>query len=348
MNSLAEGVRAPSWRAFTGGLLRPSGLALAVALVVPVLGFGAASFLITPQRLAHAPNYFAKASDDTDLFASATIAKCHLNPGETAVYLFGASSIMSALTSSDEFRAQLVENSPLDIKVCDLRTDGQNVGQTVALAETLPSELAGIAVIEVNPRSLAGKVSVPPFRVARMSNADPLPGEFFWTNRRFFLPRLLPSIGRVLAEEPVEQAEPAWLSKTEPIEEAAGLELEQWLGETVNRRYRHQALRTLGEYSRIVSDLRKRGLWQIVFLEAPSRERTRSVVIGEPIWSQHVERMKSFAEERGVLYWDLCEEAELEDTDFFDYTHLYRRPARERFTSALAGRVAALLVELQI
>ena len=45
------------------------------------------------------------------------------------------------------------------------------------------------------------------------------------------------------------------------------------------------------------------------------------------------------------MYWFLNEEAGLRDEDFYDYTHLYKEDAQERYTSALADRVALVMRE---
>jgi hypothetical protein len=75
-------------------------------------------------------------------------------------------------------------------------------------------------------------------------------------------------------------------------------------------------------------------------VESPAHSPPRGFAINTKRYSADV---KKFAAKNKLPFWDIASEAQLTAGDFFDYTHVRRQSARERFTEVLAGRIAELL-----
>jgi hypothetical protein len=127
-----------------------------------------------------------------------------------------------------------------------------------------------------------------------------------------------------------------------PISEAGWHRLANHLANHVHGRYHEHSDDSLAAYADLVRDLLSRGNVRVVFLEAPAPRRTKDEVLGAELWESYRMRMYEFAAENGAEYWELAEEC-LVESDYFDYTHIYKYEARERFTDALAARIASRL-----
>jgi hypothetical protein len=93
--------------------------------------------------------------------------------------------------------------------------------------------------------------------------------------------------------------------------------------------------------ARICGMLRERRV-RAVLLEAPMSPHGLAIV-GEGLLARYRDEITTFAAERELPYWDLSPEVGLAEEDFWDAQHIWSTSARQRFTAALALRLAPLL-----
>lgn len=86
----------------------------------------------------------------------------------------------------------------------------------------------------------------------------------------------------------------------------------------------------------------------VVLVEPPLNPDAYPELNHSGILDRHAERMKRFAQEQGVPFWDVNEEARLDPADFADYIHLRTSPSRERWSGAMSERIAALFRENRV
>ena len=272
----------------------------------------------------------------------------------SAVFILGSSGIREALTNSDELRNLLVSRSPVrPVHVFNCASFDQTPLEMLALVEQLPPSFEGVVVLGINPCDIgAGPLQHhkdaandfdlrlgfrSPLVDATARNAGvhvlPLTGNCFLDNYRFFLPRLPFLLRNVFLGPPEERRHP-WTVLTGPIDQSGWntqAERVQRLMADYDRRFDE----TLVYYERMIAEIERRGNVRVVLLESPIRPRSIEETIGSNAWNHHVERMQAFADRHGVRYWNLNERAELRNEDFYDYIHVYRTEAQQRFTRAL-------------
>ncbi len=357
-----DGERAgPRWLAFWSGLTVPSLPGLLLTLAIAGGSWVALVFGLTHERMSAWSRYFAASRRDTCAFVTGRVQEVRADAalGRPLVVVIGASGTRDAISGADEVRKRLSERLPVEPVVHGLITDGQNLLETAALLEQLPERFDGLIVVDVNPyRLAAGIAGRQPdgsleYRLGfrnrvfeefidqvGIENGEPI--SYFWDNREFFLPRMRNVYRNLRRGAPTEIPRPPQREGGRFVNEATwrgftsvavGL-VESWT------RRAGPGLELLAEQCRVV---RARGDVAIALLEGPIAPRARDTVWGVEFLAEYRANMVRFAQENGLLYWDVAAEAELGRADFYDWGHLNSADARERFTRVLVDRIAGVL-----
>lgn len=347
-SGLWEGLRQPSWTAL--------GLALACCALALL---GLERWITVDLLVSDARGYLASGDEDTHLWVSSRLYALRREPQDSPlVAVIGSSGIVEALTEEAELQQLLCEEVGGPVRAADLSCFDQSILDTPLLMDRLPERFDGVVVVGVSPRLIGrGWAFERPFgeRLAVRSPAveelarglglvvEQETGNFFWDNRRFFLPRI-PSMMANALRGPQRWRRHSYRE--------SGVRMSEEVLQTQCHRVRYamkgyaknraQALELLGAVAR---DLKQRGHVHVVLLETPVRPSVIPVVYGDEVYREHQQSMQRFAAENGLEYWDLSQEAGLGDADFYDYTHLCVEDAQRRFTSALARRAARLTAE---
>lgn len=343
-------------KTFLHSLTRPSGPSLLVSLGLCLAGLAACLFGITPASFVRLHPFFATERGDSDVFLSARaleLAGKDTLAAPTMIFL-GDSSLMSVVDPARV--AELVSASTgRRVDAVSLMNLGQTLLATAALTDVLPQHFDGVLVVgtslieicrNVNPESDAEDPAVgvrfafdsPTLaqHAARVGIELPAAtGNYFWDHRRFFLPRIVAFLGNVVWRGPLRMNERPW----QTLQQAKSLEERREIGVGIKRRtelgypkYSEDGLRLLGGS---LEQVHARGI-DILMVETPLAPLIVDEFVGREFLDEHRARMRSFASSRGFEYVNLDEEAQLEDADFYDHTHVFREQAQQRFTAALA------------
>ena len=355
------------WIEFWRGLTRPSLPALLITLAFPSVSFVACVLFITPELMASDfHRYFLHYAGDTDVgVTSRVLSLRNAELEEPAVFLFGASSFQSAISSAAALSERIRDEADLADKpfVSNLTANALSILESTALMETLPPRVSGVVLFGINPRSLCGLTHLRTGHVeegqhaGRLGLRTPLleeharlagmflpreSGIYFLDNGGFFLPRLR-SLVRSVFRGPLEMDRHVWLDDALPLLEQRWATHSAEIRQELDELYRANVDQCLGTLSDVAASVRSRGEMTIVLVESPLAPRSRSEIMGDGFWEDHVARMRTFANENGFLYWDINEEVALEDDDFWDYAHIQPRDVRDRITSRLAERIGQVL-----
>lgn len=341
-------------RAFAEGLVRPSGPALALSLGLCLAGFLACLLGVTPRSFVRLHPFFASERRDSDVFLSARAIE--LESRETlerlTIVLLGGSSLMSVVDPA-QLEGSVTSATGLDLHTVSLMNLGQSLLDTASLTDVLPERLEGILVVGTSLVEICRSVNLSPgpedppvgsrFAFdsptleghARKLGIEPpsSTGNYFWDHRRFFLPRMGSFLRNVLWRGPLQMNEHPWqtLDEAQPLQERREMGLRiQRLTELGYPAHSEDGLRLLG-----ASLERVRGI-EVLLLETPLAPMIVDEFVGREFLEEHRSRMRTFASERGFEYVSLDQEAQLEDPDFYDHTHVFREQAQQRFTVALA------------
>ena len=330
---------------------------MVTTLSVVATAFVACAALLTPDFLASPRHrYLAWGPGDTQLeVTSNALAAARTSLDGTAVFILGSSGIREAITNCDELREALASRSPhLPLRVFNCASWDQTPIEMTALIEQLPRSFDGVVVLGINPCDIgAGPLqhhrdAAHAFDLRLGFRSDIIDeaarsagvrvpwrtGNCFVDNYRFFLPRL-PFLLRNLFLGPPEERSHPWTVLTEQIDEA-GWHSQAERVQRLMSDYDSRFDETLVYYERMIAELERRGNVRVVLLESPIRPRSIEETIGVEVWDDHVARMQAFAARTGIRYWNLNERAKLRNEDFYDYVHVYRPEAQERFTQALS------------
>ena len=354
-----------AFRAFVGGLREPSALALVIALVT-----AAALLLSVPlvvdEDFMMSPDgrVFATQSNDKSVPITATLLRfARALPPEPQVYLFGASTVRSSV-DPEQLETELLAASGHAVRAVSMTSGGQRPMEALALIDALPAGARGVVVVGVGVPSLmysekyARSLVEAPRVAIRLPTLDaeaarlgvPTPstcGNYFWDNRRYFLPRIPTAVSNALfGMKPLKPMN--FLGRALPG--AAQLEngfRMKWRGFDGPDGVDSTRAASLEILDRLASAVAARGGMRLVLLEDtihPSYA-TRPRFVRAVESSREVYR--DFAARRGVLFVGLQERARLGVEDFADTTHVRSRQGVARFTHELAIDLAPLVREIE-
>lgn len=339
-------------RALWTGLTTPSTTALASASAtvfgwLALLGGG-----LSPDVLRDGGvGWFASSPQDDYAFVTARVLDLERQGADRPlVVVLGGSSTRESLTGEDDLEARLAARG-VEVEVVDLTADAQTQIESAALLDRLPAGATGFVVYGVSanrftqaraemetlgsaprlgfrsPRIdqeivLAGGTPAPPLPLARL---DPWQ---FWVLRLPVVPLNLVR-GRQIRQQhrylDLPHAAPGEIRMDWDVE-LAGLR--------ENGAYHAEVL------GRTVARLRQeRPGMGLALLDGPWYEAW-SPPGYDAAWA---ERLRSVSEAVGAPVWALDEVAALQPQDFRDPTHLRTVEAQQRYTDAVADRLAAAL-----
>ncbi len=344
---------------FGHGASSPSLISVVTALLVAAVLFVSCFLFITPELMASgAQRYLAGGKYDHYNFTTAEVLKlsrCELSG--PAVFILGTSSDQEAVVNCAALAEIISSKVNIAPAVHILTTPGQSHWEMAAVAEMLPRRFDGVVLLGLGvtpprfllPREeLARLVKAPRLgfvsecfdKEARLEELDPprRTGNYFWDNRRFFCMRI-PKLLRNLITGPVASERHAPLYKVWYYDGDAEI------AQTKERLkvYDQESANGLAVLSRIAERMTRRGHVSVVIVQSPANPEFIARAWGKDLYEKHHQRMREYAEEHGMLYWDLAEAAGLKTEDFYDWTHIRESQARLRYTTVLGENIANLL-----
>lgn len=357
----ATPLRAPDgfWSGLGEGLRRPSWTAIGLALGCCALALvGLERWMNVDLLVSDARGYLAIDDEDTHVWASGRLYELLREPQDTPlVAVIGSSGIVEAMTEEEELEGFLRELVGDRVRAADLSCFDQSILEAPLLMDRLPERFDGVVVVGVSPRLIGrgwrwerpfgDRLAVRSAAVEELARGlglvvEEQTGDFFWDNRRFFLPRI-PSLLANALRGPRHWRRHLYRDSGRMGEDI--LEKQYYRVRLAMEHYlenRPAALELLGTVGR---SLQERGRVRVVLLETPVRPSAIPVVYGDELYREHGECMQRFAAENGFEYWNLSQEAALGENDYYDYTHLCDEDAQRRFTKVLARRAAEILTE---
>ena len=358
--------RSALWAALREGLFAASPGASLLMLVTAALSWAALFAFATPARISRVSAYFAERNKDTYAFGTGrALALSRVVPDDRPlVLLTGASGVRYAMTRFSRVQADLAERLTVAPSLWNLCTDDQSVLETLAMLEQIPDNCDAILIVGVTPYRFSRGLAWPDHDTERpyayrlgfrspiveyefASAGHPLDPSihYLWDNREYYLPRVKLLVGNLWGTPPPEffpRDNEAGGRHAGPARIAA---YKSELQASVLSNYPKRSPVAFEALRRVASELAQRANVTLVLLESPVSPSARANIWGEAFYSSYLSGVADFAAQHDYRHWDLTQDAGLTDDDFYDWTHLNRSEARGRFMTALADRLAALLVE---
>ena len=349
---------------FIQGATRPSLGSLIVAAVVTAVLFASCFIFITPELMgSEAHRYFAVNKLDAHNCASSARAQrlsC-LELSQPAVFILGTSSDRQALTSTGQLAHLIADQSNITPSVQDLTMAGETHWEMAALTDMLPERFDGVVLLGLGtgpPRfllpveELEGLLKRPrvgfvskgfdhEVRLAQLRIPERT-GNYFWDNRSFFASRL-PYLFWNLVTVPVDRMKYVVLNKIRVPVFDLDLQVQQMKEQLAD--YDERAEEGLGVFARIGEKVARRGRVAVVIVQSPVNPEFIARAWGSEFYEHHRRYVRKYAQQHGMLYWDLNDAAALTSDDFYDGFHLRSPQAQLRYTTVLAEELAELLQE---
>lgn len=347
-------------RQFWAGATQPTLAGLCGAVVVALLMALACAVLITPQSMRHIARYFT--ANVRDEYADATADLMEMQ-GSTAtglsVVVMGDSTTREAISDVAHFEQLLSERLGQAVHVQILAPGGLTHWEALTMVDTFIDNFRGVVVMQIAPSALTRDrtaaqelLNWPRLAIQSAIMDDEMrlaglripwrSGNYFVDNYAFFIAR--PRVFHNLFTGPPEtltHVMQTWTPPTPAQWQEAVTKLTAW-----RATYQQSKQQNLHVYQTLIARAQSRGV-KVALLEEVISPRAEAVGYAEPaareLLAQYTQDVRQFARQHDVAYWDLRDQAGLKDDDFIDHTHIQTQEGRERFTSLLADRVAALL-----
>jgi hypothetical protein len=341
-------VRLPeSILAFVAGVTEPSWGALAIGGVF----FGLVA-LWTAQHLekfvAGYPEILAaSASDDYAFVTAATMGIAATKVDVRGVAIVGASCLRPATDEAMiEHDLQKVNSRE---RVFNLTTAGQSLWESIAIADYIVPSFGGVVIIDTNPLRfsrghdfLLEALRVPRlgFRSAILEElardakipATIATGIYAWDFRAYYGKRL----GNVfpnLINGPVTH------DHTRLTENATQKQLDR-MAKGITREiegYDAGVEVLLDAVSHLASRLAKENSTRIILIEPPINPHFVDTVIGRDFYTRHLARLRQFAQQQNIQFWELHTKTSLVESNFADWCHLNNAQARKAYSQLFSA-----------
>lgn len=353
-----------AWREFWRGLARPSLPGLLIALAFCAGCFLSCLAFVTPELMASDLHWFL-ARDAADDFHFVTAKVLALPRGELSqpgIFILGGSAEMESITSEEDLARRVRDKTGFQPVVRNLAAGGQTTWEAAALADRLPLRFDGVVLLTVKPvrvvttrRELDGCVHAPRLgftsgafdREASLAGTrvPTRTGNYFWDNRKFFLPRCSFLVRNLVIRRPLRGPIRHEMHR---ITADGRLPQDEWDASVSKVRgmlesYDERIEAFLAAHTRMVENLAARGRVSVVLMESPTNPRFVSEAYGQGLYTRYKRRLRQYAEQHGLSYWNVTEAAALKEEDFADATHLRTHQARSLYTEVLADRLSAIL-----
>jgi hypothetical protein len=346
---------------FVAGATQPSVGAMGGALGVAFACFMACALFLTPGLLASNDyGYFLANEEDEYAWLTCELLRLRQLPEPLlGVGLVGSSSIREAISDANDIARHLQDTASRPIDVVCLNASGLRLWEKAQVCYCLEQCLRGVVLIQIDPLDLSfdreshSSFVRHPRLAAGFETFDeelreagmPVPrrmGNYFLDNYGFFVAR--PGIVLNLLTGPkranTHLAETWRQISTEETKAAIERHKQNWKTYERNREANFET------YRRITARLQAKGI-EVVLLEGVRNREYDAEVFDTPelrSWHDLYNReVRQFAEELGITYLDLHDEAGLTGSDFVDTAHIRSSSARERFTQALSIRLGELM-----
>ncbi len=350
-------LRTGPWPSFVDGLVRPSPVAIGIAVVLNALIFSALLVGLTPRFLASKPmGFLAENATDYDAIVTSQIIALQVHPvADPMVIVLGASTTRAALLYKD-LSDGLESRGFRDVRVVKLCTSRQSLWETLALVENLPAGVRGVAVLGVGPslfsmgsddlKDLAHhpRLGIRSTLLDGELRAHAIPvrdrtDNYFIDNAAFLLARL-----NVLPRNYLRPGRTAYVDSRYVGKGAATAAAWELKGTRVDSRLDHLGenwLQNLQVLERIIELIRSRTSLKIVLVESPINPRFVAQFNREDLIAWHRQGLARFARRQGIPYVVLNQAAVLAPGDFFDWAHLSDPAAIKRSADAVLGAMGS-------
>ncbi|MCH9670398.1 MAG: hypothetical protein K0U93_03015 [Gammaproteobacteria bacterium] len=317
-------------------------MAVCVALATATLCL--AAFVVASESfVARIPHYLVKNDrDDYGYLTSKVISIRQAATVQKGFAVLGASCIQSGVTTGAEL-TRLAQMSDPEVRGFDLGSSDQSFWESFAVLDHIAPRFSGVALLGINPWRLRrmGETTkdfvdsprlgiVSEYIESRLAKIDAVAprrtGFYVYDNRKFLLARLR-NVPRNLfwgAIHEIDEVEPRVLRWDGVIE---GTRKQQ-----VN--FDEEATAALQQLDGLITDMRARGI-DFVMVDAPIAPDFPAASVGDDFYAAYRERIRTFAAERNIRFWDANVEANLVKGDFADWCHMSQGPGRQRMTNAL-------------
>lgn len=339
-----------SIRAFIAGATEPSSAALAIAAVVMAL-VAAWSVQQAEGFVAHYPELLAAGKgDDFSFITSATMDIAATKRDERGVAVIGASCLRAG-TDEAMIEQRLRQINPA-VRVHNLTTGGQSLWESMAIADYIVPGFAGAVVLDTNPLRFAraDDFLLEILREPRLGFRSPLldelaadanlpttspTGVYAWDGRDYLRLRLVNVFPRLLLGSAVHRHDRLTKNLNQEQRERMAVRITSEL-----ENYDEGVEVLLAALSKLAMLLSRKNSTDIILVETPIDPHFVDNVIGRDFYDRHIERMRQFAQQHGIQFWELNRELALSERDFADWCHLNNTQAREGYSQLFSAYLA--------
>jgi hypothetical protein len=344
---------------FIDGLIKPSFLAISVAISVVVLSIIILLLLINENTFGKQGGYRLWMQGPFDHYTYLSSNALNLkfrslkNP---ELIILGSSSTHESFTTPEELSELLLKKSGKTVDVWDLTSSAQWNWEMIAVADKLPNGITGVVIlpsslsrfssqavedqIEIIKHPKIGFTSQALDReIVLAGYKTPFrTGIYLFDNLQFFAVRAPYIINNLYAPKEHQRGYYSTIPK---------LTQEQWddiLVKHVKNKTNftdsnvQAALRT---YSRTIDMLRSKGKVSIVLLQDPMNPRYIDKIIGPDLYKKYQERLRHFADSTRTVFLDINGQVGLKDMDFYDHAHIRLSETKKRYSEILIDSLTA-------
>lgn len=353
-----------AFRAFLRGLREPSLTSLVIAFVLAAALLAVPTFAIDEAFMMSPPaRIFAVESADSPVYMTATLLGLRRGlPAEPQIYLFGSSNERAAIDPAqlaEEIRAATGRS----VRVVPLASRGQRPVEALAMLGDLSPDARGVVVAGLgvpslmhSKKTLQSLVNAPRLALRLPVLEDeaaragiPLPARcdnYFWDNRRFFLPRVPGALQRAIEGAP-EYVPMPYLGRGPPARAALeGKFPHKWRefgGDAGLAATRDASVEVL---DRLADAVAARPSMRLVFIEDTVHPWYRRYPKFVDAMETARAAFREVSARHHVPFLQLQDRVGVGEDDFADTVHLRSPDAVAHMTHGLAVEIAPLVREI--
>ncbi|MEX2215022.1 MAG: hypothetical protein WD768_12885 [Phycisphaeraceae bacterium] len=346
---------------FLQGLTRPSLPAVIGTLCVALAWLAACVLFLTPANLARIDaRYLMTVEDDDYTEVSLRAFRIAAQPVKPAfaIALFGTSGTREAISDEKVIEEAVSAELGTQAPCYFLAAKALSPYEMVGVMDHISEGFEGIVVMHIGPNFLSdsgegrrhlidlhrlafqNEVYDEELRAAGL-NPPSHTGNYFLDNWRFFSVRTNDQLLHHLIAGPPVFKRHRYVDKPPLRENQRGWDdmvatAIKWMDEQAYRANRQTNRELL---DRMIARLRRNGRVELVLVEVPRNPVLSNILIPPALASDHRAFMQQWAQQPGVHYFELDQEAALTADDLEDYIHLRSPAAQERYTKALAQKL---------
>ena len=286
-------------------------------------------------------------ADDYPFVTAAAMDVAATKVPRRGVAVLGASCLRAA-TDEALIENELRQTGASD-QVFNLTSRGQSLWETISIADYIVPSFGGVVIIDTNPLRLSRghdalrrRMSEPrlgfrsPILEEIASNANihatPATGYYPWDNREYLRSRLANLFKNLLLGPVVHEHS----RLAENVDE----DKLDWMSERITQQlesYEEDVEVLLEAISTLASRLSRENATEIILVEPPINPDYIDTGMGRDFYARHMDRMRRFAKEKNIRFWELNGELRLVESNFADWCHLNNTQAREDYSQLLSA-----------